>query len=249
MPPERGGRFESMPRILFVEDELALTDTVKRFFQREGYDVFIARSQTEALEAYQRHPPDCVVLDVMLNEGPEPDRSGFDVCRALRDADYDGPVIFVTARTGEQDKLLGFELGADDYVTKPFSLLELKARISAVLRRTGGAKSVYRFRIGTAQPVEVEVDLDNYVIRHPDGEERLSNREQELLRYLIEHRGKVLPRGELLTGIWRYSPNVTTRTVDTHILNVRKKLRDDAGSPMFIETLHGVGYRFIAQEG
>ncbi|MGV2383628.1 UNVERIFIED_CONTAM: helix-turn-helix domain-containing protein, partial [Pseudomonas aeruginosa] len=83
------------------------------------------------------------------------------------------------------------------------------------------------------------VDLDNYVIRHPDGEERLSNREQELLRYLIEHRGKVLPRGELLTGIWRYSPNVTTRTVDTHILNVRKKLRDDAGSPLFIETLHG----------
>jgi DNA-binding response OmpR family regulator len=183
------------------------------------------------------------VLDVMLNEGPEPDRSGFDVCRALREADYDGPVLFLTARTTEHDKLLGFELGADDYLTKPFSLLELKARIGAVLRRTGGAKSMYKF--GT-----VEVDLDNYVIRHPDGgEERLSNREQELLRYLIEHRGKVLPRGELLTGIWRYSPNVTTRTVDTHILNVRKKLRDDAADPRFIETLHGVGYRFVAEEG
>ena len=100
------------------------------------------------------------------------------------------------------------------------------------------------YRFGT-----VEVDLDNYVIRHPDAEDRLSNREQELLRYLIEHRGKVLPRGELLTGIWRYSPNVTTRTVDTHILNVRKKLRDDATQPRFIETLHGVGYRFIATEG
>ena len=240
-----------MPRILFVEDEVALTDTVKRFFQREGYNVILARSQTEALDAYQRYPPDCVVLDVMLNEGPEPDRSGFNVCRALRDADYDGPVIFVTARTGEADKLLGFELGADDYVTKPFSLLELKARIAAVLRRTGGAKSLYKFRVPAAHgaTADVEVDLDNYVIRHADGEERLSNREQELLRYLIEHRGKVLPRGELLTGIWRYSPHVTTRTVDTHILNVRKKLRDDAGSPMFIETLHGVGYRFIAQEG
>ncbi|MEQ1501550.1 MAG: response regulator transcription factor [Myxococcota bacterium] len=231
-----------MPRILFVEDEVALTDTVKRFFQREGYEVLTARGQTEALELYHRFPPDVIVLDVMLNEGPEPDRTGFDVCRALREADYDGPVVFVTARTSEQDKLLGFELGADDYVTKPFSLLELKARLGAVLRRTGGAKSVYKFG-------QVEVDLDNYVIRHQDGEERLSNREQELLRYLIEHRGKVLPRGELLTGIWRYSPNVTTRTVDTHILNVRKKLRDDAGSPMFIETLHGVGYRFIAQEG
>jgi DNA-binding response OmpR family regulator len=231
-----------MPRILFVEDEVALIDTVKRFFTREGYDVFVARCQSEALEHYQRYPPDVIVLDVMLNEGPEPERSGFDVCRALRDADYDGPVIFVTARTGEQDKLLGFELGADDYVTKPFSLLELKARVGAVLRRTGGARSVYKFGV-------VEVDLDNYVIRHGDGEERLSNREQELLRYLIEHRGKVLPRGELLTGIWRYSPNVTTRTVDTHILNVRKKLRDDAGAPKFIETLHGVGYRFIASEG
>jgi DNA-binding response OmpR family regulator len=231
-----------MPRILFVEDEEALTDTVSRFFHREGYEVHVARSLSEALDVHQRFPPDAVVLDVMLNEGPEPDKSGFDVCRALRDAEYDGPVIFVTARTSEQDKLLGFELGADDYVTKPFSLLELKARVGAVLRRTGGAKSVYKFG-------GVEVDLDNYVIRHADGDERLSNREQELLRYLIEHRGKVLPRGELLTGIWRYSPNVTTRTVDTHILNVRKKLRDDAGSPQFIETLHGVGYRFIAREG
>ncbi|MEQ1566701.1 MAG: response regulator transcription factor [Myxococcota bacterium] len=231
-----------MPRILFVEDEVALTDTITRFFQREGYEVLTARSLTEAVDAYARFPPDAVVLDVMLNEGPEPERSGFDVCRALRDAEYDGPVLFVTARTSEQDKLLGFELGADDYVTKPFSLLELKARVQAVLRRTGGAKSVFKFG-------PVEVDLDNYVIRHGDGEERLSNREQELLRYLIEHRGKVLPRSELLTGIWRYSPNVTTRTVDTHILNVRKKLRDDAGRPLFIETLHGVGYRFIAQEG
>jgi DNA-binding response OmpR family regulator len=96
---------------------------------------------------------------------------------------------------------------------------------------------------------EVEVDLDNYVIRHGADEERLSNREQELLRYLIEHRGKVLPRSELLTAIWRYSPNVTTRTVDTHILNVRKKLRDNATLPRFIETLHGVGYRFIGSEG
>ena len=231
-----------MPRLLIVEDEQALLDTVQRFFrQQAGFDVHCARSRGEALEAYARFPPDVVILDVMLNEGPEPEADGFDVCRALRDADYQGPVIFVTARTSEADKLTGFDLGADDYVTKPFSLKELNARVQAVLRRSGGARSVYRF--GT-----VEVDLDNYVIRHPDGEDRLSNREQELLRYLIEHRGKVLPRGELLTSIWRYSPNVTTRTVDTHILNVRKKLRDDAASPRFIETLHGVGYRFIGSE-
>jgi DNA-binding response OmpR family regulator len=231
-----------MPRILFVEDEQALLDTVSRFFKKQGYEVYTARGISAALDVMKLYAPDLAVLDVMLNEGPEPDQSGFDVCRALRDADYAGPVIFLTARTSEQDKLLGFELGADDYVTKPFSLLELQARADAVLRRSGGARSMYRFGA-------VEVDLDNYVIRHGEVEERLSNREQELLRYLIEHRGKVLPRGELLTGIWRYSPNVTTRTVDTHILNVRKKLRDDASNPRFIETLHGVGYRFIASEG
>jgi DNA-binding response OmpR family regulator len=231
-----------MPRILFVEDEAQILDTLKRFFVREEFDVYGARGMTDALDLARRYPPDVVVLDVMLNEGPEPEHDGFDVCKALREDEFAGPVIFLTARTTETDKLTGFALGADDYVTKPFSLLELKARVSAVLRRTGGGRSVYRFG-------EVEVDLDNYVIRHGDGEERLSNREQELLRYLIEHRGTVLPRGELLTGIWKYSPNVTTRTVDTHILNVRKKLRDDAANPKFIETLHGVGYRFIAHEG
>jgi len=227
---------------MFVEDEQALTDTLVRFFSKEGFDVYIARSRSEAVENAARFPPDVVVLDVMLNEGPEPEFDGFAVCRRIREDGYSGPVIFLTARTSEQDKLKGFELGADDFVTKPFSLLELKARITAVLRRSGGARSIYKFG-------DIEVDLDNYVIRQPDAEERLSNREQELLRYLIEHRGKVLPREELLTSIWRYSPNVTTRTVDTHILNVRKKLRDDAASPAFIETMHGVGYRFIAEEG
>jgi DNA-binding response OmpR family regulator len=231
-----------MPRVLFVEDEQEVLDPLTRFFTQQGYDTYGARGLSEALETSVRFPPDVVVLDVMLNEGPEPQHDGYDVCKALQDQGYSGPVIFLTARTGEQDKLNGFELGADDYVTKPFSLKELLARIQAVLRRSGGARSVYRFGA-------VVVDLDNYVIRHDDQEERLSNREQELLRYLIEHRGKVLPRGELLTGIWRYSPNVTTRTVDTHILNVRKKLRDDAANPKFIETLHGVGYRFIADEG
>lgn len=231
-----------MARILFVEDEEAVLDTLKRFFIREGFDVYGARGRTDAMEACRRYPPDVAVLDVMLNEGPEPAFDGFDVCKGLRDEGYKGPVIFVTARTSEADKLTGFELGADDYVTKPFSLLELNARVQAVLRRSGGARSLYRF--GT-----IEVDLDNYVIRHPDAEERLSNREQELLRYLIEHRGKVLPREQLLTSIWQYSPNVTTRTVDTHILNVRKKLRDDAANPRFVETMHGVGYKFIAEEG
>jgi len=230
-----------MARILFVEDESAVLETLRRFFTREGFDVFTASGLTEAVDAYDRSKPHVAVLDVMLNEGPEPEYDGFAICKRLRDMGFEGPVIFLTARNSESDKLTGFQLGADDYVTKPFSVLELHARVSAALRRAGGTRAVFRYE-------NVEVDLDNYVIRHSDGEERLSNREQELLRYLIEHRDKVLPRDELLTSIWQYSPNVTTRTVDTHILNVRKKLRDNASAPRFIETMHGVGYRFIARE-
>ncbi len=232
-----------MARLLFVEDEEQVLKTLKAYFSKEGFEVFCARTEPEALEHAERFPPDVVVLDVMLHEGPAGEESnGFKICQSLRDEKFRGPVIFLTARTAEEDKLLGFEMGADDYVTKPFSLRELHARIQAALRRTGGARSVFRFD-------EVEVDLDNYVIRRPGVEERLSNREQELLRYLIENRSKVLSRELLLTTIWEYNPNVTTRTVDTHILNVRKKLGDNAQEPVFIETMHGVGYKFIAEEG
>ncbi|MCA9712547.1 MAG: response regulator [Myxococcales bacterium] len=122
-----------MPRILFVEDEENVLTTLKRFFEREEYDVYGARGRSEALELARRFPPDLAVLDVMLNEGPEPEHDGFDVCRALRDEDYAGPVIFVTARTSETDKLQGFDLGADDYVTKPFAGRDLVARIQALL--------------------------------------------------------------------------------------------------------------------
>ncbi len=232
-----------MARILFVEDEEDLLSSLVAFFTREGFEVFHARGGDAAIQLAARMRPDIAVLDVMLHEGPEgPNgKDGFEVLRALRDRDFHGPVIFLTARTLETDKLLAFDLGADDYITKPFSLLELRARVRAALKRAGGGKAVYRYGV-------VEVDLDNYVIRHGDELERLSNREQELLRYLIEHRGKVLQRDELLTSIWKYSAGVTTRTVDTHILNVRKKLRDDASEPAFIETLHGIGYKFIAKE-
>ncbi len=231
-----------MARILFVEDEQDHLDILKRYFEKESFEVYCARCRSEALDILHRTPPHIVILDIMLNEGPEPEYDGFQVFQALQDDDYHGAAIALTALASEEDKLHMFELGVDDYVTKPFSMKELHYRIDAVLRRTGGARSIYRF--GTA-----EVDLDNFVIRHPAGDENLSKREGELLRYLIEHKGRVLPRQELLTEIWRYAPSVTTRTVDTHILNVRKKLHDDANQPRFIETMHGVGYRFVADEG
>lgn len=231
-----------MARILLVEDEVALADTLQRFFKHEEHKVEWARSRSEALQVSASMPVDVALLDVMLNEGPEPEHDGFQVCKALRDAGYSRPVMFLTARTSEADKLLGFELGADDYVTKPFSMHELHARIKAVLKRAGGARSVYRYG-------DVEIDFDDNVVRHADAEESLSIREQELLRYLLEHPNEVLPREKLLTEVWKYSPNVTTRTVDTHILNLRKKLRDDAANPRFIETRHGRGYRFVGVEG
>ena len=233
-----------MTRILFVEDEEENLTDIVAFFTREGFEVVHARGGRAALAIAAQHKLDIAVLDVMLHEGPEgPDgMDGFELLSQLKQGGYAGPVIFLTARTLETDKLVAFGLGADDYVTKPFSLRELHARVLAVLKRAGGLRSTYRFG-------DVEVDLDNYEVRHGTEVERLSNREQELLKYLIEHRGKVLPREELLNNIWRYSAGVTTRTVDTHVLNVRRKLRDDAASPRFVETLHGIGYRFVGREG
>jgi DNA-binding response OmpR family regulator len=233
-----------MPRILLVEDEEEVLSSLVAYFTREGFDVLHARGGYAAMSAAATARPDIAVLDVMLHEGPEGSdgMDGFQVLAGLRREGYAGPVIFLTARTLERDKLVAFDLGADDYVTKPFSLLELRARVAAVLKRVGGARSVYRFG-------DVEVDLDNYVVRRAGDEHRLSSREQELLKFLIEHRGAVVTRETLLTSIWNYNAKATTRTVDTHILNVRAKLGDDAGAPRFIETLYGIGYRFLAQEG
>ena len=233
-----------MARILFVEDEQAVLDTLIKFFSREGFDVKGARTGTEALDLAERFPPDVAVLDVMLHEGPAgmDAMDGYEICRTMRDNGFDRPVLFLTARSGEQDKLVGFELGADDYVTKPFSLLELKARIEACLRRAGGERRVYRFG-------PVTVDLEHYTIQRPDKIERLSNRERDLLNFFIQNRGRILSREELLRRVWGYKAGIATRTVDTHVLTVRKKLGDDAQNPQFIETLHGVGYQFIGREG
>lgn len=233
-----------MARLLFVEDEKQVLDTLLKFFRKQGHEVHGARTGADALDLAAQHPPDVAILDVMLHEGPAgPDAmDGYEICRSLRDSGFDRPVIFVTARSGEQDKLVGFDVGADDYVTKPFSLLELKARIEAVLRRVGGARRVYKF-------TDVTVDLDQYTIERPDKTERLSNRERDLLQFFIENRGRILSREELLKRVWGYKAGIATRTVDTHVLTVRKKLGDDAQNPRFIETLHGVGYQFIAKSG
>ena len=233
-----------MARILFVEDEIEVLGTLSKYFERQGHVVHGVRTGEEALEIQEKYQPDVAVLDVMLQEGPAgPDgMNGFEICAALRDAGFDRPILFLTARTSEEDKIVGFDAGADNYVTKPFSLLELKARIEACLRRAGGERRVYRFG-------EVTVDLEHYTIQRPDKIERLSNRERDLLNFFIQNRGRILSREELLRRVWGYKAGIATRTVDTHVLTVRKKLGDDAQNPQFIETLHGVGYQFIGREG
>lgn len=232
-----------MRRILFVEDESELLKDLGKYFRSIGYEVLTARTGSEALELAQRCTPSVVVLDVMLDEGPAGGDalSGYEICKALRDQRFDRPILFLTGRATEHDKLTGFALGGDDYLTKPFSLLELRARVEALLRRVP-ARTLYRFE-GT------EVDLDNFEVRRDDGSvERLTRMERDLLLYLIDNRGRLLEREELLVRVWGFRPGVESRTVDTHVGNLRIKLRDHAVQPRFIQTVNRVGYKFIAAE-
>ena len=232
-----------MARILFVEDEEPVLKSLLKFFKKQGYEAYGAQTSEEALQYTQQKNPDIAVLDVMLHEGPSGEGTvdGFEICRKMREAGFDRPVIFLTARSSEEDKLLGFEVGADDYVTKPFSLPVLLARVKANLRRVGGAQRQYVYQ-------NVVVDLEMHEIRHGDEVEQLSRRERDLIAYFIQHKGKILSRDMLLQEVWGYKSGVATRTVDTHVLTIRKKLRDNAHIPVFIQTLHGVGYKFIGQE-
>lgn len=233
-----------MRRILFVEDETELLKDLGKYFRSIGYEVMTARSGAEALQVVQRYTPSVVVLDVMLHEGPagEDALSGYEICKMLRDQRFERPILFLTGRATEHDKLTGFALGGDDYLTKPFSLLELRARVEALLKRVPAA-AVYRFE-------DTEIDLDNFEIRRGDGViERLTRMERDLLLYLVDNRGRLLERDELLVHVWGFRPGVESRTVDTHIGNLRIKLRDHAGQPRFIQTVNRVGYRFIGVEG
>lgn len=228
-------------RILFVEDEEQVLKSLERFFSFQGYEVFGATTPQQAVHLAQTRLPDIAVLDVMLHEsgGGKGEVDGFELCKRLRDNGFDRPVIFLSARSSEEDKLLGFEVGADDYVTKPFSLAELLARVKANLRRVGGTKNQFSYVGG------VIVDLDLHEIKHGEEIEQLSKRERDLLAFFIRNTGKILSRDQLLQEVWGYKSGVHTRTVDTHVLTVRKKLRDNAQVPQFIQTLHGVGYKFI----
>lgn len=229
-----------MNRILIVEDDLHMQQGLHDNLAFEGYDVTVAPDGASGLQKMLHEPYDLVLLDVML-----PALSGFDVCRRARAAGCQTPVIMLTAKGEEIDKVLGLELGADDYVTKPFSLRELLARVRAVLRRrpvpsTEADAAAESCRIG-----RLDVHFDTYEAYEGDTPVALTHLEFEVLKYLYTHRGEVVSRDDLLADVWGYADSPTTRTIDNFILKLRQKLEEDPSAPRHILTVHGVGYKFI----
>jgi two-component system alkaline phosphatase synthesis response regulator PhoP len=228
-----------MARVLIVEDEEGLLEGLVHNFQYEGYEVLTAKTGEQGLKAALKQKPDLIVLDIML-----PEKDGFQVLKELRLRRKDVPVLVLTARNFEADVLKGFNLGADDYVTKPFSIKELLARARRLLERgpVGGPQALHTtHRFG-----DVEVLLEPREVKKAGQRVQLSFKEFELLRYLIEHRGRTVSREELLEEIWGVDEDlgVTTRTVDTHVSNLRSKLGAGFKQP-FIVAVHKVGYKFV----
>jgi DNA-binding response OmpR family regulator len=225
-----------MVKILIVEDEPAMVAGLKDNFEFEGYEVITAPDGIAGLERALKDTPDLVVLDVMM-----PRMSGLDVCKQLKTKRPSIPIIMLTARGQEVDKVVGLELGADDYVTKPFSIRELLARVKAVLRRAKvDPKDRERLSFG-----DVEVNLRSCQVSRSGKSLDFSSKEFELLKYFLSHPGETLSRDRLLEDVWGYDRFPTTRTVDAHIVRLRQKLEPRPDEPRFILTVHGTGYKFV----
>src|SRR5438067_13780471 len=225
-----------MSGILIVADEPAMVAGLRDNFEFEGYDVITAPDGVAGLERALNEAPDIVILDVMM-----PRMSGLDVCKQLKSKRPSLPIIMLTARGQEVDKVVGLELGADDYVTKPFSIRELLARVKAVMRRARPVpKEQERYSFG-----DVEVDLRICRISRQGKDLDISSKEFDLLNYFLCHRGETLSRARLLEEVWRYDRFPTTRTVDAHIVRLRQKLEPRPEEPRVILTVHGTGYKFV----
>jgi two-component system alkaline phosphatase synthesis response regulator PhoP len=220
-------------RILVVEDNRDLAYGLKNNLEIEGYEVEVADDGETGIAAATRRPPDLVILDLML-----PGLDGFRVLKSLRGTGNRTPVLILTARGEEADKVRGLRMGADDYVTKPFGLLELLARVEALLRRAGSDEPADRVRFG-----DVEVDPASRTVRRRGQPVELAPKEFDLLLALLRARGAVVSRLELMEGVWGYSAAVVTRTIDTHVAELRRKLEDDPAAPRHILTVRKTGYR------
>ncbi|MEJ1928937.1 response regulator transcription factor [Nostoc sp. NIES-2111] len=223
-------------RILLVEDEPGLVMTVTDLLESEGHEVTSRTDGLSGLEAALKHDFDLLVLDVML-----PKKTGFDLLRDLRQHGKDAPVLMLTAKSQVVDKVVGLKLGADDYLTKPFDPSELLARIEALLRRT---KKENRAPVRTYSFGDVSVDFERNEVRKAGQLVQMASKEMLLLRYLVDQRGRVIPREELLERVWEYQSEVNSRTIDVHIAWLRQKLEDVPQNPVFIHTIRGKGYRF-----
>lgn len=225
-----------MSQILVVEDEPHMQQGLRDNLEFEGYAVDLASDGEAGLQMMTKKPYDLVILDVML-----PRKSGFDVCKEARLQGVQTPIIMLTARGEEVDKVLGLEFGADDYVTKPFSLRELLARIKAVLRRQPAlVQAEEQAKIGRLQ-----VDFQSYSVSKNGTSIAMTHLEFEVLKYLHGHANRTVSREQLLTEVWGYQAQPTTRTVDNFILKLRQKIEEDPAHPRHILTVHGVGYKFV----
>jgi len=234
-------------RILVIEDDTNIQELIKYNLEKNGYRVIVADNGVDGLKEAIANIPDLILLDIML-----PGLDGLEVCKRLRMEKFTRkvPIFMLTAKSEELDKILGLELGADDYITKPFSIKELIARIRAVMRRIGddGIDEQDREESGKVLKVkDIEIDNEKYEIRKNGEKIALTLKEFELLKVMIENEGKVLTRDFLLDKIWGYEYIGGTRTVDVHIRHIRQKINDDEGNGRRIETIRGVGYRFISE--
>jgi two-component system, OmpR family, alkaline phosphatase synthesis response regulator PhoP len=226
-------------KILIVDDDRKTADLIRMYLERDGYQALVATDGRQALDLARQRHPDLIVLDLML-----PMVDGLDVCRILR-AESRVPIIMLTARTTEDDKLLGLDLGADDYITKPFSPREVVARVRAVLRRAGEAqeKGPAAARFG-----ELAVDFISHTVRLRGAPLRLTPKEFKLLETLVREPGRAFSRLDLLERVFGYDYEGFERTVDVHIMNLRKKIERDPAQPIYILTVYGVGYKFAEEE-
>jgi len=225
-----------MEKILVVEDEPDMLMGLQDNLQFEGFQVLTAVDGEAALQIALNTCPDLIILDIML-----PKLDGFEVCKQLRRKGMDMPIIMLSAKGQEVDKVLGLELGADDYITKPFSIRELLARIKAVLRRPRHPPQ----RIETYEFGDVKIDFRKSIATKGGKQAELSHYEAEILRVLITNKGEPITRNRLLDEVWGYELYPTTRTIDNHIVKLRQKVEDDPHNPTHIITVHGMGYKFV----
>ncbi|MER1996776.1 MAG: response regulator transcription factor [Arthrobacter sp.] len=226
-----------MSRILIVEDEESFSDPLSYLLEREGFDVAVVDNGLAAVEEFDRSGADLVLLDLML-----PGQSGTEVCRQLRQRS-DVPVIMLTARDAEIDKVVGLELGADDYVTKPYSSRELLARVRAVLRRRGDSGEL---NAASIQAGPVRMDVDRHVVSVDGTTVSLPLKEFELLEMLLRNSGRVLTRGQLIERVWGADYVGDTKTLDVHVKRLRAKIEPDPSAPQHLVTVRGLGYKFEA---